>query len=109
VFVPDVNVDPEFQPYRALAARVPFRAVLSCPLFGKDGKLIGIMSAISWTHFEPTALELDAAQAYCKALSAAIVAFAPAEGLAQWAERKSAAVLKAAGTSSLLPASSSAR
>ena len=101
-FVPDVSVDPQFEPYRDFAASVPFRSVLSCPLMDPGGALIGMLSALSSTHFEPTALELETATRYCAAVAAAIVRLAPARGLPEWAERKSAALLKA--TPSHLPA-----
>lgn len=47
VIIPDVTVDPEFSPYRAIAAAVGFRAVQSSPLRDMNGSPIGVLS----THF----------------------------------------------------------
>jgi GAF domain-containing protein len=43
----DVTTDPGFAPHRAIAAASGFRAVLSTPLIGWDGRLIGVIS----THY----------------------------------------------------------
>jgi signal transduction histidine kinase len=43
----DVNLDPEFAPHLGTAAAAGYRAVQSTPLFGSDGKPLGIFS----THF----------------------------------------------------------
>lgn len=93
-FVPDVSVDPQFAPFSDFAATVPFRSVLSCPLI-VAGEMIGMLSALSSTHFEPTPLELDTAVRYCGEVARAIVQLAPSKDLRAWAERKSAALLRA--------------
>ena len=47
IILEDVNKDAEFATHRAAAAAAGYRAVQSTPLFGADGKPIGIFS----THF----------------------------------------------------------
>ncbi len=95
VFLPDVARDPEFAPYRAFAAAVPFKSVLSCPMFTADGELLGIISAHSSHPFSPTLLELDAACAYGIALARVIVQLLGDDDLAQFAEDKALRLLEA--------------
>ena len=45
--IADVTTDPGFAPHRAIAAASGFRAVVSTPLTGRDGRLIGMVS----THY----------------------------------------------------------
>ncbi|MGC8536976.1 MAG: GAF domain-containing protein [Rhizomicrobium sp.] len=45
--IEDVDTDPTFAPHRQVAREAGFRAVISAPLIGPRGKLIGILS----THF----------------------------------------------------------
>jgi PAS domain S-box-containing protein len=47
VVVPDIEVDPIFEPYRDSARKAGFRAVHSTPLITRGGKIIGVLS----THF----------------------------------------------------------
>jgi GAF domain-containing protein len=95
VFIPDVAIDPEYAPYSAFAAAVPFKAVLSCPMFGPDGKVLGMISALSSQRFVPTLLELDAASAYSAALARRILQLLHSQNVAEFAERKSAELLEA--------------
>lgn len=95
IFIPDVAHDPEFEPYKAFAASVPFRSVLSCPLQVGNGVLIGMISALSSHRFHPTPLELNEAQAYCAKLAAAMVDMMPASQLQVWCEEKAAALVRA--------------
>lgn len=44
VFISDVLTDPDFAPFRALAARAGFRSVMSVPLLTPLGALTGILS-----------------------------------------------------------------
>jgi len=85
-FVADVTVDADFAPYREVAASVPFRAVLSCPLITTPGRFIGIVSAHSAHRFVPTPLELGSAATYCTRLADAIVQRVRASDLASVAE-----------------------
>lgn len=94
-FIPNVMVDPEYEHYRAFAATVPFRSVLSCPLFTADGTLIGMVSALSSHPFRPTGLERRTAEAYCARLAADITRFVPLADLPAWADATSAALLEA--------------
>jgi GAF domain-containing protein len=89
-FIPDVSTDPQYAAYQDFAAKVPFTSVLSCPLTGTAGELIGMISALSATRFQPTTLELQAAASFCAALSGAITRLKPAEPLAEWAEKRAA-------------------
>jgi PAS domain S-box-containing protein len=45
--IEDVEADPEYAPYRAMAAAAGYRAVQSTPLIGRDGRPLGMIS----THF----------------------------------------------------------
>ncbi len=45
--IEDVDADPEYEPYRAIAARAGYRAVQSTPLISRDGRPLGMLS----THF----------------------------------------------------------
>jgi len=47
VVIPDIEVDPVFEPYREAAREAGFRAVHSTPLITRGGKAIGVLS----THF----------------------------------------------------------
>jgi GAF domain-containing protein len=50
VVVPDVELDRDFAPYRAIAIEAGFRAVQSTPLISTSGALLGVLS----THFPAT-------------------------------------------------------
>ena len=45
VTVEDIELDPAFAPYRSAAAAADYRALVSAPLIGRHGTLIGIVSA----------------------------------------------------------------
>jgi PAS domain S-box-containing protein len=47
VIIEDIEADPAFAPYRAIARAAGYRAVVSTPLLGFDGALLGAIS----THF----------------------------------------------------------
>jgi signal transduction histidine kinase/ActR/RegA family two-component response regulator len=47
IVIEDVDADPEYAPYRAIAATAGYRAVQSTPLVGRDGRPLGMLS----THF----------------------------------------------------------
>ena len=47
VIIEDVLTDPDFEPHRAIAASVGYRAVQSTPLFNRSGEPLGMIS----THF----------------------------------------------------------
>jgi GAF domain-containing protein len=94
-YIADVGADPEFIAYRGFAASVPFRSVLSYPLIGKKGGLLGILSGLSSHPFSPTALELEAAKSYCGQLASAIEQALPDRQLAAWAESTAAALIEA--------------
>jgi hypothetical protein len=42
--------DPDFAPYRGIAAQAGFRAVQSEPLIGKGGELVGVLSIHFRSH-----------------------------------------------------------
>lgn len=95
VFIPDVGLDPEFAPYRAFAARVPFRSVLSCPLRSPAGDTVGMISALSAQPFAPTALEMQASSAYAGALADVLARLLHGRNTADWVEARSASLLEA--------------
>jgi PAS domain S-box-containing protein len=47
IIIEDVNLDPAFEPHRAIAASAGFHAVQSTPLTTHDGRILGMLS----THF----------------------------------------------------------
>jgi len=101
-FIPDVSIDPDFAQYRAFAASVPFRSVLSCPLAAADGSLMGVLSALSSQPFKPTALELSTAQSYCAKLAAVIAKAMGQEQRPAWADATAAALIAATPTKARL-------
>lgn len=96
VFIPDVAADSAHAPYRAFAATVPFRSVLSCPLMASCGRMLGMISALSAQSFAPTPLEMQAATAYGDALAGVVARELPALDLdlEAWAERRAADLLE---------------
>lgn len=99
-FIPDVSRDPDYAPYHALAAAMPFRAVLSCPLLTSGRAVVGMVSALSAQHFRPTPLEFQTAAAYGTHLADAIVRHLPCHDLPAWAEARAERVREAAGVQS---------
>jgi len=77
VLIHDVQQDPEFAPYRALAAAAGYRAVQSTPVVSSDGKIVGVIS----THFHephtPARLEMRVVRLYGRCLGDAIVSRYP--------------------------------
>ena len=45
VFIPDIDLDPDYRPYVEGARVAGYRAVLSVPIFSAGGNLLGVMSA----------------------------------------------------------------
>lgn len=78
VVIRDVNADPAFAPYRAVAAEAGYRGVQSTPLISSAGKIVGIIS----THFrrphEPTRLEMHLIRLYGRCLADAVLNLTPA-------------------------------
>jgi GAF domain-containing protein len=64
VVIHDVEVDPEYAPYRDLAKIAGYRSVQTTPLVTEDGALLGLIS----THFanphEPTPIEMETLREY---------------------------------------------
>ena len=57
--IPDVSVDARFAPHRTIAAASSFRAVLSTPLIGPAGRLVGIVSTHYPRPYCPPARDLE--------------------------------------------------
>jgi hypothetical protein len=55
--IADITTDPGFAPHRAIAAASGFRAVLSTPLIGLDGRLMGVISTHYPHPYYPSARE----------------------------------------------------
>lgn len=96
VFVADVHTDAEFKPYREFARSVPFVSVLSFPLATSAGEFIGMVSAHSANDFAPTALELGSAETYARHLADALARLASAPERTDFAERRSAELMRTA-------------
>ncbi|HYF00153.1 MAG TPA: ATP-binding protein [Planctomycetota bacterium] len=66
VIVEDTDTDPIFADFRAEARAAGFRAVWSTPLFGRDGRILGVLS----THFRephrPTDREIKVVELYAR-------------------------------------------
>jgi GAF domain-containing protein len=92
VHVPDVQVDPEFAPYRMLARAVPFRSVLCAPLLSSDGVFVGIVSVHFANAFAPSVLELESLSTYCRRLTDSLCSRSPAAELRARAEDLAAQV-----------------
>ena len=92
VHVPDVQVDPEFEPYRALARAVPFRSVLSAPLLSSGDVFVGIVSVHFANAFTPSALELESLSTYCGRLTDSLCSRTPPAELRARAEELAARV-----------------
>ncbi|HEY1877802.1 MAG TPA: GAF domain-containing protein [Rhizomicrobium sp.] len=45
VFIPDIDLDPDYRPYVEGARVAGYRSVLSFPIFSPGGNLLGVMSA----------------------------------------------------------------
>ena len=57
VFIPDIDLDPDYAPYAGAARLAGYRAVLSIPIISPGGSLLGVMS----THFaEPKIVPAEA-------------------------------------------------
>jgi PAS domain S-box-containing protein len=55
VLVPDIEVNPIFEPYRDAARKAGFRAVHSTPLVTRGGKTIGVLSTHFRRPYQPSA------------------------------------------------------
>jgi GAF domain-containing protein len=44
MFIPNIALDPDFAPYRAVAARAGFASVLSMPLIADSMQFVGVLS-----------------------------------------------------------------
>jgi PAS domain S-box-containing protein len=64
VIIEDVELDPLFAPYRSIARQAGFRAVLSTPLMGRDGKVLGMSSAHFKDPHRPTQIDLECLNLY---------------------------------------------
>jgi GAF domain-containing protein len=73
VFVPDVEKDEAFRPFREAARAVPFRSVLASPLMAGPGACIGIVSVHFANRFMPSTLELQSLERYCRQLAGVLL------------------------------------
>jgi GAF domain-containing protein len=73
IVIHDVQREPTFAPYRAVAALAGFRAVQSTPIVSSEGKIVGVIS----THFRephtPTRLETRIVRLYGRSLADALI------------------------------------
>jgi GAF domain-containing protein len=66
--VEDVQTDPGFAPYRAIAASAGFRAVQSTPITSRKGELLGVLSTYFRKPHRPSERALRMVDLYCKLL-----------------------------------------
>lgn len=64
IVIEDVNTDARYAPHRAIAAATGYRAVQSAPLFGTDGKPIGMFSMYFRNPRRPSEEELARFDSY---------------------------------------------
>jgi len=43
IMIPDVDDDPEYEPYRTLAANAGYRAIQATPMLSRDGEVLGAL------------------------------------------------------------------
>ena len=61
VFIPDIELDPDYRPYVGPARLAGYRSVLSFPIISPDGNLLGVMT----THFaEPKIVPVEALKVF---------------------------------------------
>lgn len=66
IIIPDVLVDRQFAPFRAVAKAEKFRGVVTMPLI-TDQKLVGLVSAHFREPHSPSAAQLKDLEAFCEA------------------------------------------
>jgi GAF domain-containing protein len=66
VVIDDVELDAGLAPYRETARAAGYRAVVSTPLAGHDGKMLGIMSAHFPSPHRPSEHELQLLDVYAR-------------------------------------------
>jgi PAS domain S-box-containing protein len=64
VIIEDIEHDSGFAPHRHVARAAGFRAVVSTPLIGRDGKVLGLLSAHFRSTHRPTDQELRRLELY---------------------------------------------
>jgi len=69
VAIRDVEVDAAYAPYRDVARRAGYRAVVSVPLFAADGSALGAISAQFQVPHVPTEPEMRRLELYCRQAS----------------------------------------
>lgn len=83
VIIPDVTTDPEFAPFRTIAAESGFLAVQSTPLITSDGRFVGMIS----THFAerhfPSKEDMAVVAQYATQLADAVQSFVSSEFIAR--------------------------
>jgi GAF domain-containing protein len=89
VVIHDVELDPDYAPYRDLAKTAGYRAVQTTPLRTEDGRLLGLIS----THFanphEPTPIEMETLREYSVVAAEYLFTFLGDVSLATKAEQMS--------------------
>jgi PAS domain S-box-containing protein len=101
VIIDDVERDARFPGFRDWARSENIRAVHSTPLLGRDGQVLGTMSAHLSRPRKPTERELRIAD-ICARKAAVFIERAQAEELVRQRDRRFQAVLEAAGVPFLI-------
>jgi GAF domain-containing protein len=77
IVIRDVQTDPEYAPFRSIAAEAGYRGVQSTPAISADGRIIGVIS----THFRrphaPTRLEMHLIRLYGRCLADGVLSHSP--------------------------------
>jgi PAS domain S-box-containing protein len=66
VVIEDIELDAEFAPHRALAAKLGLRAVQSTPLFSRSGEVLGVVSTNFRRPHRPSPHELRMTEMYAR-------------------------------------------
>lgn len=90
VVIEDVELDPLFAPYRAIARQAGFRAVLSTPLMGRTAEVLGMISAHFKGPHRPTQIDLECLDLYVLQASGFIERCRREEELRRRAEEREA-------------------
>ena len=86
-FVEDLEADEGFAPFRAMISAARVRAVQSTPLFGRDGRPVGMLSTYFGNVHRPTTHELDLLDLYARQAAAFIERHRSDEALRESEER----------------------
>src|SRR6185437_5145089 len=90
VIVVDIDIDPDFAPYREAARQAGYRSVQSTPLLTKRKKLVGMVSTLFAQIHQPTKIEMEILAQYSVIAAEHLSSLAFDSSLAEHAKRMNA-------------------